>query len=104
MKKPKAPSAKKLYEGLQQDYEAFRQKVRVYVLEVNRVSNSRSLMTIEPATDKGLINGMTIPELVMLVNLNEGTGEETILQTSWDKKRLLVVARKKLPRTPMELL
>lgn len=71
MKKRKGPSAKKLYEGLQQDYEAFRQKVRVYVLEVNRVSNSRNLMTIEPATDKGLINGMTIPELVMLVNLNE---------------------------------
>ena len=103
MKKPKAPSAKKLYEGLQQDYEAFRQKVRVYVLEVNRVSNSRNLMTIEPATDKGLINGMTIPELVMLVNLSEGTGEKIILETENNKRDLLIVAKKTVP-TPWKLL
>lgn len=64
----------------------------------------RPLMTIEPSNKDGHINGMTIPELVMLVNLNNNTDEETVLETVNDNKNLLVVARKKLPRVPWELL
>ena len=94
MKKPKAPSAKKLYEGLQQDYEAFRAKARAYALATGGNANRRRLMSIAPANDKGLINGLTIPELVMLVNLSEGTGEQIILETENNKKDLLVVAKK----------
>jgi hypothetical protein len=34
----------------------------------------------------------------------EGTGETIVLETENNKKDLLVVAKKKLPRTPYELL
>jgi hypothetical protein len=103
MKKPKAPSAKVLYEGLQKDYEAFRNEARAYALAVVSNSSKRRLMSITPANDKGLINGMTIPELVMLVNLTEGTGEQIILETENNKKDLLVLAKKKVPN-PYRLL
>jgi hypothetical protein len=95
MKKPKAPSLKKLYEGLQKDYASYRETVRAYIMAVNSVSARRNLMTIEPANEKGMINGLTIPELVMLVNLCEGTGEYIVLETVDNKKNLRVVAKKK---------
>lgn len=97
-------SMKKLYEGLQLDYEAFRSKVRAFALESMSISNVRNLMTIAPANDKGMINGMTIPELVMLVNLSEGTGEHIVLRTTNNKQDLLVTAKKNLPPTTWGLL
>ena len=103
MKKPKAPSAKVLYEGLQKDYEAFRNTVRAYALAVGGVDSRRRLMSIAPANEKGMINGMTIPELVMLVNLSAGTGEQIILETEDNKRDLLIVAKKFVP-TPWDLL
>jgi hypothetical protein len=103
MKKCKAPSAKKLYEGLQLNYEEYRAKVRAYTIAVGSSSNRRRLMSIAPANEKGLINGLTIPELVMLVNLSEGTGEQIILETENNKKDLLIVAKKMVP-TPWALL
>jgi hypothetical protein len=96
----------KLHEGLQKYFEEYRAKVRAYVLAVgSNPSNSskRRLMSITPANDEGLINGLTIPELVMLVNLTEGTGEQIILETENNKKDLLVVAKKTVP-TPWGLL
>lgn len=106
MRKPKATikSLRKEIEVLTQRYADSKLKTRAYVLEVNNQSNRRHLMTIEPANAKGQINGLTIPELVMLVNLSEGMGEIVTLETTNDKKELIVVAKKKMPRTPWELL
>src|ERR1017187_2647159 len=103
MKKSKAPSAKKLHEGLQKYFEEYRAKVRAYTLAVGSNSGRRRLMSIAPANEKGLINGLTIPELVMLVNLSDGTGEQIILETENNKKDLLIVAKKFVP-TPWDLL
>ena len=84
-------------------HESFRAKARAYILELGNVSNQRALMTITPANEKGMINGVTIPELVMLANLNSNTGEETILKTVDNGKNLMLIA-KKAPRVPWELL
>jgi len=106
MKKPKVTvkSLRVELNNAQKRFDEFRSKVRAYVLEVNNQSKRRPLMTIEPANAKGQINGLTIPELVMLVNLSEGTGEFITLETTDENKNLKVVATKKLPRTPWELL
>ena len=93
----------KLHEGLQKYFEEYRAKVRAYTLAVGSNSSKRRLMSIEPSNVKGLINGLTIPELVMLVNLSEGTGEQIILETENNKRDLLIVAKKFVP-TPWELL
>jgi hypothetical protein len=93
----------KLHEGLQKYFEEYRAKVRAYTLAVGSNASKRRLMSIEPSNVKGLINGLTIPELVMLVNLSEGTGEQIILETENNKRDLLVLAKKTVP-TPWALL
>jgi hypothetical protein len=85
-------------------HELYKQKVREYVLATNSFSNRRQLMVIVPANEKGMINGLTIPELVLLVNLSNGTGEQVILETENNGHDLLIIAKKKNPRTPYELL
>jgi len=102
MKKPKAPSLKKLYEGIKKDYADYKEKVRAYIMAERSLSNSRPLMTIAPANDKGLINGLTIPELVLLVNLSRSNGEYVVLGTVNDGKNLQIVAKKVVP-TPFAL-
>lgn len=106
MRKPKATvnSLRADIAALNARHDKFRADVRAYVLAISSVSNSRRLMSIAPSNEKGLINGLTIPELVMLVNLSEGTGEIITLETENNKHDLLVVAKKKNPRTPWELL
>ena len=93
----------KLHEGLQKYFEEYRAKVRAYTLAVGSNASKRRLMSITPANDKGLINGMTIPELVLMVNLSAGTGEQIILETENNKRDLLVLAKKTVP-TPWGLL
>ena len=106
MRKPKATvkSLRADIAALNARHDKFRADVRAYVLAISSVSNSRRLMSIAPSNEKGLINGLTIPELVMLVNLSEGTGEIITLETENNKHDLLVIAKKKNPRTPWELL
>jgi hypothetical protein len=108
MSKPKVTvkTVKALYNALQKDYELFRQKVRAYVLASNNNSNRRPLMTIDPVTSKGQINAITITELIMLVKLSDGTGEQVLLEVTNqdDVDKLYVVAKKKPLRTPLELL
>jgi hypothetical protein len=110
MKKPKATSKAVVrlknqeIKRLEEEDLAYRAKVRAYVLEIGNVSNKRRLMSIESSNNKGLINCLTIPVFVMLVNLCDGTGKTIVLETENNKKDLLVVAKKKLPRTPYELL
>lgn len=105
MKKPKVTIKTKNEEikKLQENYKRMVENARAYALAASSQSNRRELMTIEPANENGMINGITIPELIMLVNLNS-TGEETLLETSYDHKTLLIIARKRAPRVPMGLL
>lgn len=106
MRKPKATvkSLREELKNLQAEYEVYKQKVRAHLFAVSPMVNRRALMDIEPANAKGMINGMTIPELVMLVNLSESTDEIVILETVNNKKDLRVIAKKKQPRLPLELL
>jgi hypothetical protein len=104
MKKPKVTNktVKALHEALQLDYAAFRAKVRAYILANGSYSNRRQLMTINPVTEKGLVNAMSIAELILLVNLSNGTDENILLETSGND--LVVIAKRKPTRVPMELL
>jgi hypothetical protein len=106
MRKPKATvqSLRKELKALQAKFDKFRTDVRAYILAASSISNRRILMSIQPANDKGMINGMTIPELVMLVNLQKGTGEHIILDSEKQGRNLLVISKKNLPPTPWELL
>ena len=106
MKKPKVTIKTKNEEikKLQEDYKRMVENARAFASAASSHSNRRALMTIKPANENGTINGLTIPELIMLVNLNSNTGEETLLETSYDHKELLVIAKKRAPRVPMELL
>ncbi len=108
MKKPKATvrSLREELKNLQARQEVFHNNVRAYVLQVNNQSGRRPLMSIEPVTSKGTINGITISELIMLVKLADGTRETVSLETTQQAgvDCLYVVAKKKAPRVPMELL
>jgi hypothetical protein len=98
MSKPKATvhSLRKELEAQAAVHEAYKARARAYVLATSSDSSRRALMTIDPVTKDGKVNGITIAELIMLVNLAEGTGEQVILETTYDKQRLFVVAKKKL--------
>jgi hypothetical protein len=104
MKKPKVTikTVKALYEGLQEDYETFRAKARAYILANGSYSNRRSLMTINPVTEKGLVNAMSIAELILLVNLSNGTDENILLETSGND--LVVIAKRKPTSIPKDIL
>ena len=106
MRKPKATtkSLKAEIQKMQEEHLKFREKVRAYILAACSTGSRRPLMTIEPANKEGKINGMTIPELVMLVNLSKATFETVLLETTNQEKDLYVVAKKQLPSTPWELL
>jgi hypothetical protein len=106
MKKTKVTvkSLREELKNVQENFDVYREKTRAYIFENASLGNRRRLMSITPANEKGMINGMTIPELVMLVNLNEGTGEVVLLETENNKKDLVVIAKKKGPRTPVDLL
>ena len=103
MRKPKATvkTLRTELKALQAQFDKHKENTRAFLAA--KTAN-RDLMTIEPANDKGMINGLTIPELVMLVNLSEGTGEFITLRTINNKRDLVVMAKKNLPPTPWELL
>ena len=90
------------YEGLQEDYETFRAKARAYILANGSYSNRRSLMTINPVTEKGMVNAMSIAELILLVNLSNGTDENILLETSGND--LVVIAKRKPTSIPKDIL
>ena len=104
MRKPKATvkTLRAELKTLQAQFDKHKENTRAFILAAKTAN--RDLMTIEPANDKGMINGLTIPELVMLVNLSEGTGEFITLRTINNKRDLVVMAHKNLPPTPWELL
>lgn len=106
MRKPKATvkSLREELKTLQVQFDTYKAKARAYILDNSRITNRRALMTIEPANEKGQINGMTIPELVMLVNLNNANNEATLLETVNNGKNLFVVAKRRPASTPIELL
>jgi|SRR5271166_3246102 len=72
-------SLKKLYAGLQKDYEAFRVLAKDYIRNT-RYPQRRALLTVEATTEDGKLNGMTIVELLTVANLTQNTGERVYLQ------------------------
>lgn len=106
MKKPKVTIASLRVElmNLKADYQAYREKARAYIFATNSFSNRRQLMQIKTITEKGTVNAMSIAELVMLVNLNNGTGENTVLETTNGAQELVVIAKRKGPSIPAGLL
>ena len=79
----------------------FKDKVRAFILASQTIN--RDLMTIEPSNKAGMINGLTIPELITLVNLSANTGEVIQLRTINDGHDLVVSTRERVV-TPWELL
>ncbi len=106
MRKPKATvkSLRAEMKLLQAHFDTFKENARAYVLAVGNNGGRRALMTITPANENGMVNGITIPELVMLVNLNNSFGENVLLETTNNNKNLLIVAKKKNPAIPWLLL
>jgi hypothetical protein len=104
MRKPKATvkTLRAELKALQAVLDKRTETFRAFVFAVKTAG--RTLFTIAPANDKGMINGMTIPELIMLVNLKENEGEYITLRTTSNKQDLVVIAQKNLPSTPWELL
>jgi hypothetical protein len=104
MRKPKATvkTLRAELKALQAVLDKHKADTRAFVFAVKTAG--RTLMTIAPANDKGMINGLTIPELVLLVNLKENEGEYVTLRTTNNKRDLVVMAQKNLPPTPWELL
>jgi hypothetical protein len=62
----------------------------------------RALLSVDAADAQGKLNGMTIVELLLIVNLTDAQGERVYLKASG--KTITAVAEKKAPRAPMELL
>lgn len=62
----------------------------------------RDLLSVDAADAQGKLNGMTIVELLTIVNLTEALGERVYIKALG--KTITVVAEKKAPRAPMELL
>jgi hypothetical protein len=102
MKKPKVTvsSLKKLYEGLQKDYQAFRFAAKNYIYTLQNPS-VRSIATIEAADALGKLNGLTVVELIAIVNTVAGTDERVYL-TAYNKA-ITVWAEKRHPSKPPEL-
>ncbi len=106
MKKPKVTikSLREEVKNLQENFTKYQQTARAYIFANNSFSNRRQLMQIKIVTDKGTINAMSIAELVLLVNLNNGTGENTVLETTNNAQELVVIAKRKGPSIPAGLL
>jgi hypothetical protein len=85
----KIPSLRTQLNKAKQELTDFRAKTKelIYTLAYPKI---RKLMTIDPATEDGKINGITIPELVMLINLNKASGERIVLCT--EGKSVLFIA------------
>jgi hypothetical protein len=52
------------------------------LIEERAYPERRKLLSIVAADAQGRINGMTVPELLTIVNLTAGTNEKTYLTTS----------------------
>jgi hypothetical protein len=105
MSKRKAATVKSLREdlkNLQAEFDIYKQRVREFIMPLGSIT-SRKLMTVTPANEKGMINGLTIPELVMLANLQDAEGRKVVLETTNQNKELLILSVPKT-RTPLELL
>ena len=62
----------------------------------------RALLSVDAVDAQGKLNGMTIVELLTIVNLTDATGERVYLKANG--KTITAVAESKAPRAPMELL
>lgn len=62
----------------------------------------RELLSVVAADEQGKLNGMTIVELLTIVNLTAATGERVYLTARG--KTITAWAEAKAPRAPMELL
>jgi len=100
-KKETLKSVKRLYEGLQKDYEAFRTLAR-RTLSGLRYPLSRRLLSVDAADAQGKLNGMTIVELITIANLTNGTGERLIVEAQG--KTIVMFAEKTSTPVPMEML
>lgn len=74
---------------VQNELSDFREKAKALIYTLVH-PKTRLLMSIVPTDTQGRINGITIPELIMLVNLNRGTNERIILEV--EDKTLKVYA------------
>lgn len=80
--------------------EKFTALAKAYVSSL-RFPARRALLTVEAADSQGRLNGMTIVELIAIVNLTAGTGEKVYITVK--DKTITLWAEKVSPTVPTEL-
>ena len=97
--KKKLTKAQALYEGLQKDYEQFRIDAKANLRSL-RYPAKRALLSIDAADAQGKLNGMTVVELLTIVNLTDATNERVFLTAQG--KTITVWAQRNVPPSTME--
>lgn len=97
MKKPKRPTVK----SVQETFSKYAENAEKFIHTLQNPPY-RKLLSVDAADAQGKLNGMTIVELLTIVNLTEATGERVYLKA--EGKTIVAIAEKKAPRAPMELL
>lgn len=77
----KSTQLKKEAKQAKQELQDFRIKTKDIIYNL-AYPERRKLLSIVAADAQGRINGMTVPELLTIVNLTAGTNEKTYLTTS----------------------
>lgn len=86
---------------LQKDYEQFRKDAKANLWSL-RYPAKRALLSIDAADAQGKLNGLTVVELLTIVNLTDATGERVYLTAQG--KTITAWAEKLVPRSAMESL
>ena len=81
-------------------FEAFKVLAKDYIRS-QRYPDSRALLSVEAADATGRLNGMTIVELITVVQLTEGTHERVFITVQ--NKTITLWAEKRVALPPFEL-
>jgi hypothetical protein len=74
-------SLKTQLKNAQEELKKFRAEAKQALYDL-RYPGTRPLLSVEAAEPDGRINGMTVPEMLAIVNLTEATGEQVYLSAS----------------------
>ena len=91
---------KETLKSVKAEFEKFKEDAR-NALRSYRFPSTRALLTVEAADAQGRLNGMTVVELITVVQLTKNTGERVYI-TAQDKTITLFAEKPAV--TPMEML
>ena len=97
LKRVKKPTVKSVTE----EYRIYKEEAQKHMYTL-RNPEGRRLLSVDAADAQGKLNGMTIVELLTIVNLTDATGERVYLRA--EVKTITAIAEKKAPTPPWSLL